>query len=191
MGGEANSIVKDHSQMLARMAFLFPDTYEIGMSNNGMRILYHVVNREPDMLCEVAFAPWDDMAREMKKYDIPLYTHASYTPVRDFDVIGITLQTELNFTNVPYVLELARIPAWQKDRGENDPIVVSGGPAMANPEPVADFFDAIATGGEVKHGKPAPDIFLVCADALGVFPCDCIGIEDAQDIINDLEQALS
>ena len=150
MGGEANSVVKDHSQMLARMAFLFPDTYEIGMSNNGMRILYHVVNREPDMLCEVAFAPWDDMAREMKKYDIPLYTHASYTPVRDFDVIGITLQTELNFTNVPYVLELARIPAWQKDRAEDDPIVVSGGPAMANPEPVADFFDAFMIGDGEK-----------------------------------------
>ena len=150
MGGEANSVVKNHSQMLARMAFLFPDTYEIGMSNNGMRILYHVINREPDMLCEVAFAPWDDMAREMKKYDIPLYTHASYTPVRDFDVIGITLQTELNFTNVPYVLELARIPAWQKDRKESDPIVVSGGPAMANPEPVADFFDAFMIGDGEK-----------------------------------------
>ena len=150
MGGEANSVVKDHSKMLARMAFLFPDTYEIGMSNNGMRILYHVVNREPDMLCEVAFAPWDDMAREMAKYDIPLYTHASYTPVRDFDVVGITLQTELNFTNVPYVLELARIPAWQKDRKEEDPIIVSGGPAMANPEPVADFFDAFMIGDGEK-----------------------------------------
>ena len=150
MGGEANSVVKDHSKMLARMAFLFPDTYEIGMSNNGMRILYHVVNREPDMLCEVAFAPWDDMAREMAKYDIPLYTHASYTPVRDFDVVGITLQTELNFTNVPYVLELSRIPAWQKDRKEEDPIIVSGGPAMANPEPVADFFDAFMIGDGEK-----------------------------------------
>ena len=150
MGGEANSVVKDHSKMLARMAFVFPDTYEIGMSNNGMRILYHVVNREPDMLCEVAFAPWDDMAKEMEKYDIPLYTHASYTPVCDFDVIGITLQTELNFTNVPYVLELARIPSWQKDRKESDPIVVSGGPAMANPEPVADFFDAFMIGDGEK-----------------------------------------
>ncbi|MCQ2064001.1 MAG: TIGR03960 family B12-binding radical SAM protein [Fibrobacter sp.] len=150
MGGEANSVVKDHSKMLARMAFVFPDTYEIGMSNNGMRILYHVVNREPDMLCEVAFAPWDDMAREMEKYDIPLYTHASYTAVKDFDVVGITLQTELNFTNVPYVLELARIPAWQKDRKEEDPIIVAGGPAMANPEPVADFFDAFMIGDGEK-----------------------------------------
>lgn len=150
MGGEANSVVKDHSKMLARMAFVFPDTYEIGMSNNGLRILYHVLNREPDLLCEVAFAPWDDMAAEMKKFDIPLYTHASYTAVKDYEVVGLTLQTELNFTNVPYVLELAGIPAWQKDRAESDPIVVSGGPAMGNPEPVADFFDAFMIGDGEK-----------------------------------------
>jgi len=150
MGGEANSVIKDHSKMLARMAFVFPDTYEIGMSNNGLRILYHVLNREPDLLCEVAFAPWDDMAAEMKMYDIPLYTHASYTAVKDYEVVGLTLQTELNFTNVPYVLELAGIPAWQKDRAESDPIVVSGGPAMGNPEPVADFFDAFMIGDGEK-----------------------------------------
>ena len=146
MGGEANSVVKDHSQMLCRMAFVFPDKYEIGMSNNGIRILYHVINREPDLLCEVSFAPWDDMAKEMEKYDIPLYSYASYTPVRDFEVVGMTLQTELNFTNVPYVLDIARIPVWQKDRREEDPILVAGGPAMANPEPVADFFDAFMIG---------------------------------------------
>ena len=146
MGGEANSVVKDHSQMLCNMAFVFPDKYEIGMSNNGIRILYHVINREPDLLCEVSFAPWDDMAKEMEKYDIPLYSYATYTPVRDFEVVGMTLQTELNFTNVPYVLDIARIPVWQKDRREEDPILVAGGPAMANPEPVVDFFDAFMIG---------------------------------------------
>jgi radical SAM family uncharacterized protein/radical SAM-linked protein len=146
MGGEANSVVKDPGTLLARMAFVFPDLYEIGMSNNGMRILYHVVNREPDLLCEVAFAPWDDMARLMKEYEIPLYTHATYSPVKDFEVVGITLQTELNFTNVPYVLELAHISAWARERRENEPFVIAGGPAMANPEPVADFFDAMIIG---------------------------------------------
>lgn len=146
MGGEANSVVKDRSTLTASLAFVFPDLYEIGLSNNGLRVLYHCVNREPDLLCEVAFAPWDDMAREMKHYDIPLYTHATWTPVRDFDMVGITLQTELNFTNVPYVLELARIPAWSRDRSEEDPFVVGGGPSMANPEPVADFFDAFSIG---------------------------------------------
>lgn len=150
MGGEANSVVKDHSKMLCRSAFVFPDKYEIGMSNNGIRILYHVINREPDLLCEVSFAPWDDMAKEMEKYDIPLYSYASYTPVRDFEVVAMTLQTELNFTNVPYVLDLARIPVWSKDRKEDDPIVMAGGPAMANPEPVADFFDVFQIGDGEK-----------------------------------------
>lgn len=150
MGGEANSVIKASESLLARMAFVFPDLYEIGMSNNGMRILYHVVNREPDLLCEVAFAPALDMARQMKFYDIELYTHATWSPVKDFDVVGITLQTELNFTNVPYVLELARINPWAKDRKENEPIVIAGGPAMANPEPVADFFDAMLIGDGEK-----------------------------------------
>lgn len=146
MGGEANSVVKDPATLLARMAFVFPDLYEIGLSNNGLRVLYHVVNREPDLLMEVAFAPWDDMAREMREHGIPLYTHATWTPVREFDVVGMTLQTELNFTNVPYVLELAGIAAFSKDRRESDPIVLGGGPAMANPEPIADFFDAFNIG---------------------------------------------
>lgn len=146
MGGEANSVVKDPAGLLARMALVFPDLYEIGMSNNGVRVLYHVVNREPDLLCEVGFAPWPDMAEQMRAHDIPLYTHASWTPVREFDVLGMSLQTELNFTNVPYVLELAGIAAWAKDRAESDPIVVAGGPSMANPEPVADFFDAFSIG---------------------------------------------
>lgn len=146
IGGEANSYIKDQSKMLARFAFVFPDLYEIGMSNNGVRILYQIINREPDLLCEVSFAPWDDMASEMKRLDIPLYTYASYTPVRDFEILGMSVQTELNFTNVPYVLELARVPAFSADRAEDDPIVVGGGPAMANPEPVADFFDAFMIG---------------------------------------------
>ena len=146
IGGEANGITKNFSEMLATFAFVFPDLYEIGMSNNGMRILYHVVNRESDLLCEVSFAPAEDMAKEMKRLEIPLYTHASYRAVKDFDVVGMTLQTELNFTNVPYVLELAGIPVFSGARAEEDPIVIAGGPSMANPEPVADFFDAFIIG---------------------------------------------
>ena len=146
MGGEANSVLKNHNEMLAKMAFVFPDIYEIGMSNNGMRILYHVINKEPDLLCEVAFAPWFDMAEQMKRHDIALYTHGTWTPVADFEVVGITLQTELNFTNVPYVLELAQISTWSEEREEAEPFVIGGGPAMANPEPVADFFDAFIIG---------------------------------------------
>lgn len=150
IGGEANSVLKNHSEMLVKMAFVFPDLYEIGMSNNGMRILYHVINRESDMLCEVAFAPWMDMAAEMRRLGIPLYTHASYTAVSEFEVVGMSLQTELNFTNVPYVLELANVTAFSALRREAEPIVVAGGPAMANPEPVAGFFDAFMIGDGEK-----------------------------------------
>ena len=146
MGGEANSVVKDRASLAGAMALVFPDTYEIGMSHNGTKVLYHCINREPDLLCEVAFAPWTDMAEQMRAHALPLYTHATWTPVRDFDLVGISLQTELNFTNVPYVLELAGIPAWAKDRVATDPIVVGGGPSMANPEPVADFFDLFVIG---------------------------------------------
>jgi radical SAM superfamily enzyme YgiQ (UPF0313 family) len=146
MGGEANSVVKDPGTLAARMALVFPDLYEIGMSHNGTKVLYHCINRVPDLLCEVAFAPWTDMAERMRERKIPLYTHASWSPVRDFDVVGISLQTELNFTNVPYVLDLAGIPVWAKDRKDSDPFVVGGGPSVANPEPVADFFDAFVIG---------------------------------------------
>ncbi|MDR1812163.1 MAG: TIGR03960 family B12-binding radical SAM protein [Candidatus Fibromonas sp.] len=154
MGGEANSVIKNKGDVLAGMALIFPDLYEIGMSHNGMRVLYNAINREPDLLCEVAFAPWSDMAKLMKENGIPLYTHASFSEVKGFDSLGITVQTELNFTNIPYVLELAEISAFAANRKEGEPIVIAGGPAMANPEPVADFFDCLCIGdGELATPK--------------------------------------
>ena len=150
LGGEANGLLKDSEKLKGTIALVFPDTYEVGMSNNGTKVLYHVVNQHPDLLAEVSFSPWEDMAELMKEHAISLYTHQSYNPVRDFDAIGISLQTELNFTNVPYLLELAGLNAWSKDRQDTDPIIIGGGPVMANPEPVADFFDAFLIGdGEV------------------------------------------
>lgn len=146
MGGEANSVIKDPATLAGRIALVFPDLYEIGMSHNGTKVLYHCINREEDLLCEVAFTPWFDMAEQMRTHGIPLYTHATWSPVRDFDAVGISLQTELNFTNVPLVLELAGIPAWSKDRSDSDPFVIGGGPSVANPEPVADFFDLFVIG---------------------------------------------
>jgi len=152
MGGEANSVIK--TDVLAKIALIFPDLYEIGMSHNGMRVLYNAINKESDLLCEVAFAPWKDMAELMKKNNIPLYTHASYSEVKSFDAVGITVQTELNFTNIPYVLELAGIAAFAADRKENEPIIIAGGPSMANPEPIADFFDCMCIGdGEIATPK--------------------------------------
>jgi radical SAM family uncharacterized protein/radical SAM-linked protein len=154
IGGEANSVIKGKGDILASMALIFPDIYEIGMSHNGMRILYNIINREPDLFCEVAFAPWSDMAKLMKENDIALYTHASFSEVRSFDAVGITVQTELNFTNIPYVLELAKISAFAANRSEEEPIVIAGGPAMANPMPIADFFDCLCIGdGEFATPK--------------------------------------
>jgi len=148
IGGEAGQTVKPEAE--CRMALVFPDLYELGMSNNALRTLYHVVNSDPRWAAERVYAPWPDMGNAMMDAGVPLYSLETCRPVRDFDVVGITLQTELNYTNVPYVLGLARIPVWAAERGEDDPIVVGGGPCMANPEPVALFFDAFVIGdGEV------------------------------------------
>jgi radical SAM family uncharacterized protein/radical SAM-linked protein len=150
LGLERNTVVKDWAGVEVRLLLAFPDEYSIGMSHQGTRILYHIANRRDDTLCERTFAPWPDMAAAMRRTGIPLYSLESYRPARDFDVVGITLQTELNYVNVPYLLDLAGIPRFAPERDETFPLVVGGGPCMANPEPVADFFDAFAIGdGEV------------------------------------------
>jgi radical SAM superfamily enzyme YgiQ (UPF0313 family) len=109
-------------------------------------VLYHLFNREADLAAERAFAPMPDMAAEMRSAGIPLYALESYRPVAEFTAVGISLQTELNYTNVPYVLELAGLKAFARERSESDPIIIGGGPCMANPEPVADFFDLFVIG---------------------------------------------
>ena len=144
IGGEAGQTVKETAR--ARIALVFPDLYELGMSNNALRILYHVVNADGRFAAERAFAPWTDMAELMRSEDVPLGSLETHRPLSEFDIVGITLQTELNYTNVPYVLDLAKIPAMAIERGESDPFVVGGGPCMANPEPVAPFFDAFVIG---------------------------------------------
>ena len=150
LGLERNRTLKDWSSTPVRLLLAFPDEYGIGMSHQGTRILYHIANSRQDALAERAFAPWPDMAAAMRGGGIPLYSLESYHPAREFDIIGITLQTELNYVNVPYLLDLAGIPRFSSDRGQSDPLIVGGGPCMANPEPVADFFDAFAIGdGEV------------------------------------------
>ncbi|HLP42878.1 MAG TPA: TIGR03960 family B12-binding radical SAM protein, partial [Fibrobacteria bacterium] len=183
IGGEANQVVKDPSVLLASVALLFPDAYELGMSHNGTKVLYHVINREPDLAAERAFAPMPDMADQLKRSGIPLYTLESYRPIRDFSAVGISLQTELNYTNVPYLLELSGLAAFSKDRAEGDPFVIGGGPCMANPEPVADFFDLFVIGdGEVlavqilrvigagrREGKAKLDILKDLAALKGVY----------------------
>jgi len=148
IGGEAGQTVKPEA--LARIALVFPDLYELGMSNNALRTLYHIVNLDSRWAAERSYAPWPDMGRALMDAGIPLYSLETYRPLCDFDVVGITVQTELNYTNIPYLLDLAHIPVMAEDRGEDAPIVVGGGPCMTNPEPIAPFFDAFVIGdGEI------------------------------------------
>ena len=156
LGLERNVVRKDWDAVTVRVALAFPDAYEIGMSHQGTRVLYHLVNRRDDALAERTFAPMPDMAEEMRNESLPLFTLESYRAVADFDVVGISLQSELNYINVPYLLDLAGINRRAVQRGEEEPIVLGGGPCTANPEPVADFFDAILIG----DGEAAIDAIL-------------------------------
>ena len=145
-GGEFGQIVKDKQGIKARWAFCFPDSYEIGLSNLGVQILYGVLNRESDVWCERAYTPWPDMQERMKEYNLPLCAHESGDPLNEFDIVGFTLQYEMCYTNVLNMLKLSGIPLRAEDRGEEDPIIIGGGPCAYNPEPVADFFDCFSIG---------------------------------------------
>ncbi len=146
IGGEYGEIIKDKNKMDARWAFLFPDTYEIGMSNLGMRILYGVLNNMENVWCERCFCPWVDMEEEMRKNALPLFALESGDPINKFDIVGITIQYELCYTNILNALELAGIPLLAEDRDDSCPIIIGGGPAVYNPEPVAPFFDVFSIG---------------------------------------------
>ncbi|MBE6636258.1 MAG: TIGR03960 family B12-binding radical SAM protein [Ruminococcaceae bacterium] len=145
-GGEYGQILKNKADMACRVAFCFPDTYEIGMSNLGVRLLYGVLNREPDVWCERVYAPWDDMEAQMREHGIPLFAHESRDPIADFDMVAFTLQYELCYTNVLNMLELAGLPLLASERNDSHPIVVGGGPCAYNAEPIADFFDVFSIG---------------------------------------------
>ncbi|MGH9317636.1 MAG: TIGR03960 family B12-binding radical SAM protein [Thermoanaerobaculia bacterium] len=146
IGLERNLVRKDLSTASVTLALAFPDTYEIGMSHTGLKILYELVNRRPDFACERVYAPWVDLEARMRERGIPLFSVESFAPVGDFDVLGFSLQAELNYSNILNMLELANLPVWQTERRERDPIVLGGGPCTANPEPIADFFDAFLIG---------------------------------------------
>ncbi len=145
-GGELNSVVKNKEDVKLRYAFCFPDNYEIGMSHLGMKILYSLVNERSDAWCERVFAPWDDMENEMRKNNVPLFALESGDYIRDFDLIGFTLQYELSYTNVLNMLDLAGLPVRSRDRKDLAPIIVAGGPCVCNPEPLADFVDIFLPG---------------------------------------------
>ncbi len=145
-GGEFNSVVKDKDKVEFRYAFCFPDNYEIGMSHLGMKILYSLINAREEAWCERVFAPWEDMEKLMRENDIPLYGLESGDSIKDFDMIGFTMQYEMSYTNVLNMLDLAGLPVRSKDRTDLTPIICAGGPCVCNPEPIADFIDIFTPG---------------------------------------------
>lgn len=146
VGGELNSVVKDKSNIDVRFAFCFPDSYEVGMSHLGIKILYSCLNQMENVWCERCFAPWEDMEKQLRENGLPLFALESRDPLCDFDIIGFTMQYELSYTNVLNMLDLANVPIFSKDRSNQQPIVVMGGPCTYNPEPLADFADIISLG---------------------------------------------
>jgi len=153
IGGEVGSVIKDKSKIDVRFAFCFPDTYDIGMSHLGMKILYSLINERENYWCERVFAPAEDFEQLMRDNNIPLYGLESLDPLTEFDFIGFTMQYELSYTNVLNMLDLAGIPVYARDRGDSlNNIVCAGGPCVCNPEPLADFFDLFihGEGEEVK-----------------------------------------
>ncbi len=173
-GGELNSYTKDKKDINLRFLFAFPDVYEIGMSHLGMHILYNMLNEEEDVWCERVFAPWTDMEEELRNKDLELFAIESWDSIKDFDIIGFTLQYEMSYTNILNMLNLGKIPIKSKDRNDSDPLIIAGGPCSYNPEPLHEFIDlfVIGEGEEVtieisnllksmkKNGSYTKDKFL-------------------------------
>ena len=183
IGGELNSVHPDYSQIDLSFALVFPDLYEIGMSHQGLQILYHIINRQPGLAAERCYAPDVDMEEQLRRHDLPLFSLESRRPLAEFDVIGFTLPYELCYTNILTVLDLAKIPFRAEDRGDKFPLVIGGGACSMNPEPVADFFDLIVLGdGEEalleliwalrasrEQGFSRVETLQRCADIQGVY----------------------
>ena len=151
LGNEINATYKELRPGMTRFVMCFPDVYEVGMSHLGLPILYDMLNTDPDIWCERVYSPWPDLDKVMRERKIPLFALESQDPIKDFDFLGITLQYEMCYTNILQVLDLSGIPLHAADRGEEDPIVMAGGPCTYNPEPLADFFDIFYMGeGEIS-----------------------------------------
>lgn len=152
IGNEINMVKKDLREVAIRFCMCFPDVYEIGMSHLGIQILYDMLNRRDDTYCERVYSPWPDLDKIMREKDIPLFALETQDSIKNFDFLGITLQYEMCYTNILQILDLSKIPIWAKERGEEDPIVIGGGPCSYNPEPIADFFDIFYIGeGETVY----------------------------------------
>lgn len=195
IGGELGTIHKEFKSNTVNFAFCFPDVYEVGMSHLGLQILYYMINEVEGYSCERAFAPWPDMEEMMRSEEIPLFSLESKEPLSAFDMVGFTLQYEMSYTNIINMLDLGNIPIFVKDRSEEDPIVVAGGPCATTPEPLADFIDMFFIGeGEeinvkvmdvVKKGKEEnwnrETILKECAKLDGVYIPQFYDVEYKED----------
>ena len=159
IGNEVNAYNKDWDRVDVHFVMCFPDVYEIGMSHLGIQILYDMFNRREDTYCDRVYSPWTDLDAIMRREKIPLFGVESQRPIRDFDFLGITLQYEMCYTNILQVLDLSGIPLYAKDRTEEDPIVMGGGPCSYNPEPIADFFDIFYMGEGETQFYPLLDLY--------------------------------
>ena len=162
IGNEVNSVMKKKNEVQVRFAMCFPDVYEIGMSHLGIQIIYDMLNQFEDVWCERVYSPWVDLDAIMRKEHIPLFALESQDPIKEFDFLGITIQYEMCYTNILQVLDLSGIPLLSKDRSEEDPIVIGGGPCTYNPEPFCDFFDLYYIGeGETQY-RNLLDLYKEC-----------------------------
>ncbi|HEX9035322.1 MAG TPA: B12-binding domain-containing radical SAM protein, partial [Streptosporangiaceae bacterium] len=146
VGGELNSVVKDWDAAEVRWALMYPDAYEVGVPNQGIQILYEVLNERDDALAERTYCVWPDLENLMRAHQVPQFTVDGHRPVRAFDVLGVSFATELGYTNLLTALDLAQIPLSATDRGAEDPVVLAGGHAAFNPEPIAEFIDGAVLG---------------------------------------------
>jgi len=183
VGGEYNQVVKPWESVETHVALVFPDIYDIGQSNLGLAILYDILNRQPDILAERAYAPWIDMETQLREHNLPLFSLESKMPLSEFDILGITLPYEQIYTNVINILDLAGIPLLSNQRNKTDPLILAGGQACYNPEPMAEFIDAFAIGEgeevilEITHvyqawkrsGAAREDLMIALAEVPGVY----------------------
>ena len=161
-GGEVNSVIKNPAEADVRFAFAFPDTYEIGMSYMGLQILYNILNMQDYVYCERVFAPAMDMEKLMREENVPLFSIETKTPIKEFDILGFTLQYEMSYTNILNMLNLAGIPMMSADRDDSYPLLVAGGPCAFNPEPLADFFDLFLIGDGEEILPAITDLYRKC-----------------------------
>ena len=176
VGGELGAVVKDHRHLRGTLCLAFPDTYSIGMSYHGLQVLYAVMNRREDWCCERVFAPMTDMEQLLRRHDVPLCSLETFTPLGEFDVLGFTLQYELCSTNVLTMLDLAGIPLVADQRTLEHPLVIAGGPCVANPEPMARFIDLFVLGDGEESLPEVCDLWMRLKQSVGERPAMLAGM---------------